>query len=440
MQIMSLISSIKTPYPIINCILATLLPYLFTKMYVNREHYITYLYQMFGNQYYYRYIDFWTSCYQNIGHFDNDHLINAIDHYITICGDTNRYAHIDLKANLRHSSLSFDIALHNPSNWVRVAYNVEIKSEKCAQSGSEVSTQLYKMKYILRSKVPGNIEKFINVALDSLKSSRSDSTKYIFDILGCEKQYINYVTNPQLNKLNAKDIYSAQKDKILNMAATYDAMGKQLSMLFSGPPGTGKTSMIKLIAKNLNRHIICIDLSKIKNMTELLHIMNYTKYGTQYNINIEACKEFVFIFEDIDATDFSSVISARERTKTPEDVSPISMPEAFLNYSDNKNTINLSNILNLLDGVTEYEGRLIIMTTNHPEKLDPALLRPGRVAHFQLNNMTYVEARAMLATKYVIDDCQNSRLKEIINTSPAKLKELMSMYDTIEEILLDINL
>lgn len=36
-------------------------------------------------------------------------------------------------------------------------------------------------------------------------------------------------------------------------------------------------------------------------------------------------------------------------------------------------------LLNVLDGVVDTPNRIVIMTTNHPEKLDPALIRPGRI-------------------------------------------------------------
>lgn len=43
------------------------------------------------------------------------------------------------------------------------------------------------------------------------------------------------------------------------------------------------------------------------------------------------------------------------------------------------NALTFSGFLNAIDGVRSQEGRIIIMTTNYKEKLDPALLRPGRV-------------------------------------------------------------
>ena len=40
--------------------------------------------------------------------------------------------------------------------------------------------------------------------------------------------------------------------------------------------------------------------------------------------------------------------------------------------------VTFSGLLNALDGIRSQEGRILIMTTNHREKLDPAILRPGR--------------------------------------------------------------
>jgi ATP-dependent 26S proteasome regulatory subunit len=42
-------------------------------------------------------------------------------------------------------------------------------------------------------------------------------------------------------------------------------------------------------------------------------------------------------------------------------------------------TLNLAGLLNVLDGVVDTPGRLLVLSTNHPEVLDPALIRPGRI-------------------------------------------------------------
>merc|ERR1719476_335954 len=48
-------------------------------------------------------------------------------------------------------------------------------------------------------------------------------------------------------------------------------------------------------------------------------------------------------------------------------------------FDDKKDKLNLSGLLNVLDGVVDTPERILIMTTNHPEQLDPALIRPGRI-------------------------------------------------------------
>merc|ERR1712217_73873 len=59
--------------------------------------------------------------------------------------------------------------------------------------------------------------------------------------------------------------------------------------------------------------------------------------------------------------------------------------------------LNLSGILNALDGVVDSPNRILIMTTNHPEKLDPALIRPGRIdKKFLLTYMTGAQSALMV--------------------------------------------
>ena len=54
-------------------------------------------------------------------------------------------------------------------------------------------------------------------------------------------------------------------------------------------------------------------------------------------------------------------------------------PKSKSSYSYQKDKLNLAGLLNVLDGVVDTPGRILVMTTNHPEKLDPALIRPGRI-------------------------------------------------------------
>jgi len=73
-----------------------------------------------------------------------------------------------------------------------------------------------------------------------------------------------------------------------------------------------------------------------------------------------------------------------------EDIDGIFVSRESVNQSDEGRRISFSGLLNALDGVRSQEGRILFMTTNHREKLDPALMRPGRADfHAYLGNASY---------------------------------------------------
>lgn len=118
--------------------------------------------------------------------------------------------------------------------------------------------------------------------------------------------------------------------------------------LLHGPPGTGKTSFVQALAGILDFNIAMISLSQRGLTDDLLnHLL----------LNIPA--RTIVLLEDADAA-FSN------RRQTDSD-----------GYSGAN--VTYSGLLNALDGVASAEERIIFMTTNHIERLDDALIRPGRV-------------------------------------------------------------
>lgn len=141
--------------------------------------------------------------------------------------------------------------------------------------------------------------------------------------------------------------------------------------LFYGPPGTGKTSMIKALSLYTNRHIHFLFLSQINNDIELLELLKNIKY-----------KETILVIEDIDA--MINIVKSRNIKQIDDD------------NNINNNGITLSGLLNALDGVFNNAGRIMIMTTNHPDMLDSALLRPGRCD-----------------IKFLFNNCNREQIKEL---------------------------
>jgi SpoVK/Ycf46/Vps4 family AAA+-type ATPase len=142
-----------------------------------------------------------------------------------------------------------------------------------------------------------------------------------------------------------------------------------LGILLHGIPGAGKTSTIKAIAKDTNRHIFNLSLRPYttqKQLTNLFYNENVVVVnddGTSQVYRIPVSQR-VFVIEDIDC--LTNVVFQREAGQANE-------------LNNTGDGITLSFLLNLLDGVLETPGRILVITSNYPEKLDMALVRPGRI-------------------------------------------------------------
>lgn len=150
--------------------------------------------------------------------------------------------------------------------------------------------------------------------------------------------------------------------------------------MFHGPPGCGKTSTIKAIANVGKRHIINIHLSEIKSKEQLTHLFFNDEINVLDNGKTERyiipVNERMYVIEDIDA--MGDIVLRRE-LKKPEAKKEIKMDEFGNIKEEETNPIDLSFLLNLLDGTLESNGRIIAISTNFPERIDSALIRPGRI-------------------------------------------------------------
>ncbi|CAF9915213.1 hypothetical protein IMSHALPRED_002375 [Imshaugia aleurites] len=149
--------------------------------------------------------------------------------------------------------------------------------------------------------------------------------------------------------------------------------------LFHGPPGTGKSSLAWAIAGVFGLDIYCISLVD-PTLTE-------EDLGMMFTSLPRRC---VVLLEDID----SAGLSKRQEEEPVQKLKPedeaaakigaeITRAIRFAQRDGKPNKenpgISLSGLLNAIDGVASHEGRVLLMTTNFPDKLDEALIRPGRV-------------------------------------------------------------
>ncbi|KAI8882502.1 hypothetical protein K501DRAFT_251249 [Backusella circina FSU 941] len=147
--------------------------------------------------------------------------------------------------------------------------------------------------------------------------------------------------------------------------------------LLYGTPGSGKTSFVYSLAGELGLNIYVVNLSN-KGLTD----------ATLSELLTDTPTRCILLIEDVDA--------------------------AFVQRSKGDdmgtNNITFSGLLNAIDGVAAQEGRILCMTTNHLERLDNALIRPGRIdvrVHF--GHATQLQA-AELFTKFYPNISQDSEL------------------------------
>eukprot|EP01062_Namystynia_karyoxenos_P035101 TRINITY_DN25721_c0_g1_i1.p1 TRINITY_DN25721_c0_g1~~TRINITY_DN25721_c0_g1_i1.p1 ORF type:complete len:479 (+),score=145.29 TRINITY_DN25721_c0_g1_i1:91-1437(+) len=127
--------------------------------------------------------------------------------------------------------------------------------------------------------------------------------------------------------------------------------------LFSGPPGNGKTSLAAALAARLRRPIALVSFQD-SSLTD----------ATLCGLLRDAPRGCVLLVEDVDAA-----FRSREIPDSPEDPRTLGVPPP------QPCNLTFSGVLNAIDGVASQEGRILVLTTNHADRLDPALLRPGRI-------------------------------------------------------------
>ena len=153
-------------------------------------------------------------------------------------------------------------------------------------------------------------------------------------------------------------------------------------LLLHGEPGCGKTSTIKAIANMTQRHIVSVPLKNVRNISDLYQVF----YGEKINKVTIPMNKRLYVLEDIDCAGLDDIVKKREQKepksllKKPKSDEESSVSSLEVITTDQKKCdLKLSDLLEAFDGVLEMNGRMLVMTTNHLENLDPALIRPGRV-------------------------------------------------------------
>ncbi|KAG2679201.1 hypothetical protein I3760_11G040000 [Carya illinoinensis] len=173
----------------------------------------------------------------------------------------------------------------------------------------------------------------------------------------------------------------------------YEKIGKpwKRGYLLYGPPGTGKSTMIAAMANLLDYDVYDLELTAVKDNTELRKLL------------IETTAKSIIVIEDIDCSVDLTGHRKKKTKKSSDDDDVNEIPKKDAKEEEKSNKVTLSGLLNVIDGLWSACGgeRLIIFTTNFVEKLDPALIRRGRMdKHIELSYCSF-KAFKVLAKNYL---------------------------------------
>ena len=132
-------------------------------------------------------------------------------------------------------------------------------------------------------------------------------------------------------------------------------------ILLYGPPGTGKSSMASALANHFGKDLISISISNMEDDDYLIEAVQSVRGNS------------IVLLEDLD--------SAKKAVNRD-------IPGTV--------GVSIAGLLNTLDGVGSADGVVTVMTTNHIDKLDPAILRPGRIdSKYELGYMDHDQLRRL---------------------------------------------
>jgi len=351
------------------------------------------------------------------------------------------------------------------------------------------------------------VDEWVNMAFAWYKEMRrNDETnkkRYLFTAMrpkAGEKEEDKQLTFKQYllgDHKSFRSLFFPEKDALLELVDDFmakrgkfaiDGYPNKLGLLLDGPPGTGKTSLIKALATYTNRHVVSINLAKVKTNQELMDLffdLVFPVKGAEFPLTL-GFENLIFVMEDIDAA--SKVVFARKKkdakaksdgSTTPE-MSP-QLPEAALAsesddeekcetpnavqqlvdcltqnavvatsdsdcvkvgptavWGKDEDALNLAGLLNVLDGVVDSPGRILVMTSNHPEKLDPALIRPGRISkRIHLGSMSTESMVGMVEhyTAAELTEAQKAELQGISGLTPARVEQCCAEADDFDALI-----
>ena len=309
--------------------------------------------------------------------------------------------------------------------YLEVIYDIG-ESDKDDKDDSENSKKYYAIKkYVYKLFKPGlNHMQTINTFLENLeKEYMNDTTsesQMVFEYQKSvmddyNKLIMDFVEAPFYTNKSFDNIFFEKKQEIISYLKPFlnaNNENKEINekygipfkcvFMLHGPPGCGKSSLIKSTIKYTKRHCVLVSWSRIKTCSDFVALFRPIKIDKKvYNQD-----QLIIVFEDFDANE-NNVLKKRKEMKLKllEEINTDNYNSDKIDINDklesllkthivkNNDEITLEYVLNVLDGIVELNNSIVFFTTNTLESIDPALTRPGRID--KVIKMDYINSKML---------------------------------------------
>ena len=307
----------------------------------------------------------------------------------------------------------------------------------------------------MKSFVNDAIMYYKNIVFPPDNNSKQKHLCKYYKVVDSEKRFGFEIDRCPWPNRSFKSIFFPEKERLLqslddfdNRRGVFDESFEhpyRMGLIFHGPPGTGKTSLIKAIIKHTKRHPVFIPLGKLKKASDLIDLFtsaNITMVDKGEDYVYQRLFPFskrLYIFEDVDTE--CDLLKSRAQKAIEEKKELLKKEKEEEWYTDYKkyienSDITLSTILNGLDGVLEPNGLMYILTTNKVEDFDEAVLRPGRIfMNLKMDYMTNENIVELLNYRFRTDEVSIMDIPDHDPITPATIENMCQHSDSLQDVL-----